>query len=1144
MTDVGEKNTFTADFCSKSNPMKKALSLPLFVIPAKAGLSLTIFALLVACGDETTIENVTRAGMDVVASVDDLPECTEENEGEYAFVKDDEKTRICVDGKWKPAAAPDAGNGTFSCKTEELEDKSGLKIVCNGDSIGVVLNGVNGADGKDGEKGDPGVNGEDGKPGDNGKPGEDGEPGDNGKDGAPGSGCSITSHSDTAVVIACGDSTITIDLKALQPKDTAKVDSEQVSITLDSLVGFAQKGPFLKGSTVYLYELSDGQSLKPVNGPLTSVVLRDDGYFRFPARSFASPYALVVVEGNYRNEVSGNVSDSPIRLKALVDLSNRDSVNVNVLTHLEYERVHHLVTRENYTVEKAKQKAQQEILKRFHFELDSVTSAENLNIFGSTDADAALLAVSMLLQRDSSSIVLSLLLNEVSNGFSEKGEWTGSRSDSVFAGLANWAMIMNYSNSSSKFEDVRNSISKWKLNANIPDFEKQIYVFSSIESGLGVCGSDSVSVGVVKHVPNSLVKKYYASDYSNVSDSRERFICKEMDGLKNWQVASNIEKDTVSLGHEYSDGVLKKGVINKSLVYVYENGNWRHGTSLDGITGVGCIQSRKDTIAQGSDGAWYKCNADTVVDYKIVIGRLQGCRDDYYYDYNSPYYVDCNRYGPKESEWTSAWRPASYIEEDTATWGHNYNEGDVKNGGVNADLPYVYENGNWRHGTSLDGVVGIGCIQARRDTVAQGSDGIWYKCKADTAMSYRRIIGETMTGCADFSNWEDCYYGIKESEWTSAWRKASDVEVETATWGHDHAEGEVRNGNENKTYVFQDGDWRLGTELDSLLVSIGGTACLTNGDTSAVKYNDVYYVCTRQTSGNVIRKWVVAPDIYNDTYEERDECKKGADGKYGDGTLLKGRVNTDKVYVCDDGDFRTANKREKELNLGCTSYNNELFRKTAESDYAEYGFFCRENGEWDLYMTIQRKTSKYGTVTDERDGKTYYTITIGEQTWMAENLNFDYKVDGVTYGNSTYETDNGDFYGRLYTWAAAMDSVGVYSRNSIECGFGRTCTIKTPARGICPEGWHIPSDDEWSTLYSAMGSSPYAMQAMGDDRWPGATDAYGFSVLPTGNVGEFWSTIETSSDGVDSWYVGVKNASRGWLMKRWNASVRCLKDPD
>lgn len=684
------------------------------------------FALLVACGDETTIETVTRAGMDVVASVDDLPECTEENEGEYAFVKDAEETRVCVDGEWKPAAL-DASSGAISCKTEELKDKSGLKIECNGDSIGVVLNGVNGAEGK---------------------------PGENGNDGAPGLNCSIKDHSDMAVVIACGDSTITIDLKVNQPQDTAKVDSEQVSIFRDSLVGYAQKGPFLKGSTVYLYELSDGQSLKPVGAPLTGMVLRDDGYFKFPARSFASQYALVVVEGKYRNEVSGEVSDNPVRLNALVDLSNRDSVNVNVLTHLEYERVYHLVTRENYTVEKAKQKAQQEILKLFHMELDSVPSAEDMDIFGSTDADAALLAVSILLQGDSSSLALSALLNEMSNGISETGKWTGPRSDSLFAALAEWALftdffigLEDYYYQSSSLDVIRLKILEWKQGESVSDFEKHIRRFFSVESGLGVCGSDSVSVGVVKNVSNRFLKTYYASDYTDVSNSKARFICKEKNDLKNWQLAKDIEMDTLSFGHEYAEGLVKKGLVNANLSYVFEKGNWRHGTSYDGVVNLGCIPARKDTVAEGLDGTWYKCKADTILNY-CSMGKIAV----------SPEYMD------------------------------------------NANIEAF---------------------------------------------------------CFDL--------GTIESEWTSAWRRASNIEMDTATWGHNHNEGDVRNGNVNTTltYVYQDGNWRLGTELDSLLVKAGGTACITDGDISTVKYNDVYYVCTPQTSGYVVRKWVVAPDIYN-----------------------------------------------------------------------------------------------------------------------------------------------------------------------------------------------------------------------------------------------------------------------------------------
>ena len=1024
------------------------------------------FALLVACGDETTIETVTRAGMDVVASADDLPKCTEENEGEYAFVKDDEETRVCVDGKWKPAATPDAGNGTFSCKTEELKDKSGLKIVCNGDSIGVVLNGVDGADGE---------------------PGKEGKQGENGDDGAPGSGCSIADRSDTAVVIACGDSTITIDLKVLPPQDTAKADFGQESIFLDSLVGYAQKGPFLKGSAVYLYEL-DGQSLKQISGPVTGTVMSDDGYFRLPARSFASQYALVVVEGNYRNEVSGEVSDNPIRLNALVDLGNRDSVNVNVLTHLEYERVHHLVTRENYTVEKAKQKAQQEIMKRFHIELDSVMSAENMDIFGSTDADAALLAVSMLLQGDSSSLALSALLNEMSNAISETGKLTSARADSVFATLADWALDMNcsyffeildgyYYPSRSKLENLRRIVSEWELNKTLPDYEKYIRRFFSVESGLGVCGSDSVPIGFVKNVTNIFSKKFYASDYSNVDNTYVRFICKEKDGVKNWLVASDIEMDTATWGHDYAEGDVRNGNVNTTLTYVYQNDNWRRGSDIDSLVGKkGCVSFRQDTVAYATGMGWFICK-------------------------------------------NGAWKVAKDIEKDTATWGHNYNEGDVRNGNVNTTLSYVYQNDNWRLGTIIDSLIRIGCVTGIQDTVADvPNTNDWYICKNNT------------------------------------WREAADIEKDTATWGHNYNEGDVRNGkiNTNLTYVYQNDNWRLGTELDSLLVNVSGTACLTNWDTSAVKLNDVYYVCTPQTTGNVVRKWVVAPDVYNDTYEERSECT--VEGEYADGAFLSGRVNTDVVYVCDNGEFRQAKTIEINGGKSCITYNRDEYYvlDKDQNGNKQYSFYkCTDDG-WMFTLDTLNKDE----ITDSRDGKTYKTIGIKTQMWMAENMDIDYKIkpldgDSIIYGSQI--RSGCDSCGHFYTWAAAMDSAGVWSTNSKDCGVGVDCMQIDPVRGVCPEGWHVPSEDEWVTLFDAVGGSNIAgMELKSTSGWGSGngTGDYSFAVLPTSSYGgiayaSFWSTkkhydyaimISFSSDEISAHTYG--NPRDGRL------PVRCLKDPD
>lgn len=186
---------------------------------------------------------------------------------------------------------------------------------------------------------------------------------------------------------------------------------------------------------------------------------------------------------------------------------------------------------------------------------------------------------------------------------------------------------------------------------------------------------------------------------------------------------------------------------------------------------------------------------------------------------------------------------------------------------------------------------------------------------------------------------------------------------------------------------------------------------------------------------------------------------------------------------------------------------------------------------------------------DARDKQIYKKVTIGTQTWMAENLNYE-------TANSLCYMDSCAKYGRYYTWADAMDSAAVFSDNAKGCGYDVECTIKTPARGICPEGWHIPTGDEWRALYSVMGESPYAMQAKGFDGWPDATDAYGFSALPAGgymrsafyDVGgyaRFWGATEfTEYDNftADYWYLRADGATCGLAGEDFALSVRCIKD--
>ena len=183
----------------------------------------------------------------------------------------------------------------------------------------------------------------------------------------------------------------------------------------------------------------------------------------------------------------------------------------------------------------------------------------------------------------------------------------------------------------------------------------------------------------------------------------------------------------------------------------------------------------------------------------------------------------------------------------------------------------------------------------------------------------------------------------------------------------------------------------------------------------------------------------------------------------------------------------------------------------------------------------------YGTLTDSRDGNVYKTVRIGEQVWMAENLNYaDSIATKSLLGNSWCyddELENCDKYGHLYTWAAAIDSVKLATdaEHPLKCGDGKACYLPSKVQGICPEGWHLPNEEEWNTLFDAVGGRDRAgMVLKSKNGWTAAengwteirngSDAYGFSALPAagyafddiGSVAFFWSATQSYTRRYDS----------------------------
>ncbi|MBR2271585.1 MAG: fibrobacter succinogenes major paralogous domain-containing protein [Fibrobacter sp.] len=215
--------------------------------------------------------------------------------------------------------------------------------------------------------------------------------------------------------------------------------------------------------------------------------------------------------------------------------------------------------------------------------------------------------------------------------------------------------------------------------------------------------------------------------------------------------------------------------------------------------------------------------------------------------------------------------------------------------------------------------------------------------------------------------------------------------------------------------------------------------------------------------------------------------------------------------------------------------------------------------------TEMEDNCEYGELLDDRDGQIYKTVKIGDQVWMAENLNF--KADSSCCYNSV--DSNCTKYGRLYMWAAAV------GKPESECGYDYTCSLPSGnIQGVCPSGWHLPSTTEWETLSNAVGeqftaggvlkstsgwmNSDWSISGDGTVIYTSGngTDAFGFSALPAGYrnyLGEFsregecaffWNSTEYALGYADDMCLcyDFDNARLSYVGKINMFSVRCLKD--
>ena len=429
------------------------------------------------------------------------------------------------------------------------------------------------------------------------------------------------------------------------------------------LTGFAQKGPFEKGSAVTLYGLDS--LLEKTKTKFTGKVAGDSGAFKVERISLPNQYALVEVNGSYTSEASGKKTGGKSTLKAIVDLSGDKSVktNINIFTELEYARVKYLVTKEKFNVPAAKKRATKELLALFGMgitdSVDANLSSTDLSLMDSTAAGTALLSASILLPGELSAARFTGRLSDIAEIFATTGKLDSAE---IRADLADWTSRVD---STDNFKSIRENLEKQKLASTTPNFESVLYAFWTNEYNLGAC-------------TDSLEEKIIKNENKNSENFNAGYAC-----------------------------------INK---------RWHKSTKLDTDLGL-CTAKREGTLEEhkreGKDSEYYVCRTGTWQEIDEVSYELKLCTEERRQELatteKSVSYV---------CEWDGSeghWRKATEVEEEIGVC-NSAKEGRVEKRGGDDDI-WACENNSWRPATVVEYRYGI-CTESMKGGSIDTGDSV------------------------------------------------------------------------------------------------------------------------------------------------------------------------------------------------------------------------------------------------------------------------------------------------------------------------------------------------------------------------------------------------------------------------------------
>ena len=251
-------------------------------------------------------------------------------------------------------------------------------------------------------------------------------------------------------------------------KDNDSNKDEFHPVSKEKINGFVQKGPFINGTSIIISELTS--DLIQTGKSFSTQISDNKGSFELSQVELSSQFVELKADGFYFNEILGDKSTAQLTLYALSDLTDKNSVNVNVLSHLEKSRINYLVS-QGAAFNNAKKQAQGEILEIFSINKSDILESELLDISKEGDDNAILLAISLIIQGYSTDAELSELLANIITDIKEDGNLNSS---SIGTDLINHARLLNLAKIRENLVDRYDELG---IEVDIADFEKYIQLF-------------------------------------------------------------------------------------------------------------------------------------------------------------------------------------------------------------------------------------------------------------------------------------------------------------------------------------------------------------------------------------------------------------------------------------------------------------------------------------------------------------------------------------------------------------------------------------------------------------------------------------------------------------------------------------------